>query len=166
MCPECFGNAGSHGKLAQAIANQLRPAVLAEFDKAMAAVFVAGAEVGPFLHTNLLLDIIISRTCALYSLSFIGCTLFQLHASHHVQCVLLQQSALETAWESATHARCVDRLHTTRHSANKLVCDHAAKPVTACQMYARGDVSPSALPSRHWCIFICALLLLPGSRAS
>ena len=40
---ECV--AGTHGKLAHAMASHLRPAVLAEFDKAMAAVFVAGAEV-------------------------------------------------------------------------------------------------------------------------
>ena len=49
MCSEDCGVAGSHGKLAQAIASQLRPAVLAEFDKAMAAVFVAGAEVGSLI---------------------------------------------------------------------------------------------------------------------
>ncbi len=42
LCPY---NAGSHGKLAHALASHLRPAALAEFDKAMAAVFVAGAEV-------------------------------------------------------------------------------------------------------------------------
>ena len=36
---------GTHGKLAQALASHLRPAALAEFDKTMAAVFVAGAEV-------------------------------------------------------------------------------------------------------------------------
>ena len=41
----CEPDAGTHGKLAQALATRLRPAVLAEFDKAMAAVFVAGAEV-------------------------------------------------------------------------------------------------------------------------
>ena len=41
-------DAGSHGKLAHAVASHLRPAVLAEFDKAMAAVFVAGAEVRTF----------------------------------------------------------------------------------------------------------------------
>lgn len=38
-------NAGSHGKLAHALASHLRPAALAEFDKATAAVFVAGTEV-------------------------------------------------------------------------------------------------------------------------
>ncbi|DBB10622.1 TPA: hypothetical protein ACH3X3_007133 [Trebouxia sp. C0006] len=37
-------DAGSHGKLAHALASHLRPAALAEFDKAMAAVFVAGTE--------------------------------------------------------------------------------------------------------------------------
>ncbi|KAL0031439.1 hypothetical protein WJX77_000485 [Trebouxia sp. C0004] len=37
-------DAGSHGKLAHALASYLRPAALAEFDKAMAAVFVASAE--------------------------------------------------------------------------------------------------------------------------
>ncbi|DBA76463.1 TPA: hypothetical protein ACH3X2_008532 [Trebouxia sp. C0005] len=37
-------SAGSTGKLAHALASHLRPAALAEFDKAMAAVFVAGAE--------------------------------------------------------------------------------------------------------------------------
>lgn len=36
---------GHRGKLAHALASQLRPAGLVEFDKAMAAVFVAGAEV-------------------------------------------------------------------------------------------------------------------------
>ncbi len=41
----CQYNAGSHGKLAHALASHVRPAALAEFDKAMAAVFVAGAEV-------------------------------------------------------------------------------------------------------------------------
>ncbi|KAL3152351.1 hypothetical protein ABBQ32_001414 [Trebouxia sp. C0010 RCD-2024] len=43
LYPDMEG-AGTHGKLAQALATCLRPAVLAEFDKAMAAVFVAGAE--------------------------------------------------------------------------------------------------------------------------
>ena len=41
----CQYNAGSNGKLAHALASHLRTAALAEFDKAMAAVFVAGAEV-------------------------------------------------------------------------------------------------------------------------
>jgi len=54
----CQFNAGSHGKLAHALASHLRPAALAEFDKAMAAVFVAGAEVStlpvcPFLPLSL-----------------------------------------------------------------------------------------------------------------
>ena len=40
-----YNGTGSHGKLAHALASHLRPAALAEFDKAMAAVFVAGAEV-------------------------------------------------------------------------------------------------------------------------
>lgn len=43
LYPDMEG-AGTHGKLAQALAARLRPAALAEFDKAMAAVFVAGAE--------------------------------------------------------------------------------------------------------------------------
>ena len=38
-------NVGSHGKLAHALASHLRPAALTVFDEAMAAVFVAGAEV-------------------------------------------------------------------------------------------------------------------------
>ncbi|KAK9817206.1 hypothetical protein WJX72_011062 [[Myrmecia] bisecta] len=36
--------AGHRGRLAQAIASQLRPAAVAEYEKALAAVFVAGAE--------------------------------------------------------------------------------------------------------------------------
>lgn len=44
---------GTHGKLAQALASHLRPAVLAEFDKAMAAVFVAGAEVNDNLNLTM-----------------------------------------------------------------------------------------------------------------
>ena len=55
LYPECVDNAGPHGKLAQAITSQLQPAVLAEFDKAMAAVFVAGAEVGLFLNSCIML---------------------------------------------------------------------------------------------------------------
>ena len=55
--------AGTHGKLAQALASHLRPAVLAEFDKAMAAVFVAGAEVKEKLNLPILFSMHICKCC-------------------------------------------------------------------------------------------------------
>ena len=55
-----MSDAGHHGKLAHALASYLRPAALAEFDKAVAAVFVAGAEVSP---SSLLALCIVSIAC-------------------------------------------------------------------------------------------------------
>jgi hypothetical protein len=43
--PEAVG-AGEDAGFAEALAAELRPAALAEFEKAQAAVFLAGAEVG------------------------------------------------------------------------------------------------------------------------
>ena len=82
----CQYNAGSHGKLAHALASHLRPAALAEFDKAMAAVFVAGAEVST-------LPVCPSLAA---SQSRCHCFCFYLSASHlsAIESAALQQKAL------------------------------------------------------------------------